>query len=80
MSATRRRKSLGALRYADNELSNTSENELNNKWDSSTNRKSLYSIHDEDEEISTTNNFNDKSRSKSVPRASSPTAELQTKF
>ncbi len=77
VSATRRRKSLGAFRYADNDLTNVNENEINSRWISP---KVLYSINDEED--TSINNFNDtaKSRSKSVPRVTSPTSELQTQF
>lgn len=82
MSLTRRRRSLGALRYADNDLSsNVREHELSPNW-KAFNRKSLTSNYDEDElkeidlnpSASNKNNFSMYAnvRSKSVPRSSSP--------
>ena len=81
LSVTKRRKSLGALRYADNDLSSTvNENDLVTNW-SSINRRSLTSITDEDETNDISLNSGKKSaRSKSVPRSSSPNYDYEIKF
>lgn len=49
VSGSNRKRSLGALRYADNGLSTVNEDDFSNNWKGVHSRKSIYSTYDEDE-------------------------------